>query len=112
MAATKKYCFALDLKPDSVSIAAYEAHHRAVWPGIIKSLDAAGVKHMEIYRTGNRLFMIIEAGEDFSLENKKQLDAANPLVKEWEELMWRYQQSLPGALPGERWVLMNKIFSL
>jgi L-rhamnose mutarotase len=33
-------------------------------------------------------------------------------VQEWEELMWKYQQAIPGAKPGEKWVLMNKIFEL
>jgi len=26
--------------------------------------------------------------------------------------MWQYQQALPTAKPGEKWVLMHKIFSL
>ncbi|MDQ3279770.1 MAG: L-rhamnose mutarotase, partial [Bacteroidota bacterium] len=30
----------------------------------------------------------------------------------WEDLMWKYQQPLHFARPGEKWVLMNKIFSL
>jgi L-rhamnose mutarotase len=31
---------------------------------------------------------------------------------QWEKLMWEYQEALPTARPGEKWVLMNKIFSL
>jgi len=27
-------------------------------------------------------------------------------------LMWKYQQALPSAKPGEKWVLMEKIFSV
>jgi L-rhamnose mutarotase len=33
-------------------------------------------------------------------------------VQEWERLMWTYQQSLPFAEPGEKWVLAEKIFEL
>jgi L-rhamnose mutarotase len=40
------------------------------------------------------------------------MDGANPKVQEWEELMWKYQQDIPHAKPGEKWVLMNKIFEL
>ena len=65
---------------------------------------------MEIYRTGNRLTMIIEADETFSFHSKSQADAGNPKVQEWEKLMWNYQQALPHAKPGEKWVLMEKIF--
>jgi L-rhamnose mutarotase len=67
---------------------------------------------MEIYHLAGRLFMIMETEEDFSFENKARLDAANQKVAEWEELMWRYQQPLPGAAPGEKWMLLEKIFDL
>jgi L-rhamnose mutarotase len=33
-------------------------------------------------------------------------------VQEWEELMWKYQQALPCAERGEKWMLMEKIFEL
>lgn len=108
----KRYCLALDLKPDPQLIAAYEAHHRAVWPEVLDSIRAAGIERLEIYRLGNRLFMVLEAGEDFSFEEKARMDAENPRVREWEALMWRYQQALPLARPGEKWVLMERIFRL
>jgi L-rhamnose mutarotase len=38
------------------------------------------------------------------------MDAANLKVREWEQLMWHYQQAIPSAKPGEKWVLMEKIF--
>jgi L-rhamnose mutarotase len=60
----------------------------------------------------NRLFMIMEVDDSFSFNKKGAMDAANPKVQEWEQLMWKYQQALPGSKPGEKWVLMNKIFEL
>lgn len=107
-----RYCLALDLKDDPSLIAEYERYHRAVWPEILESIKAAGIVGMEIYRTGNRLFMIMEVEEGFSFEAKAGADAANPRVQEWEALMWRYQQALPWAQPGEKWVLMERIFKL
>lgn len=108
----QRHCLTLDLRPDPDLIAAYEAYHRAVWPEIIESIRAAGILHLEIYRLDTRLFMILEANDDFSFERKSKMDAANPKVQEWEALMWKYQQALPAARPGEKWLLMNKIFSL
>lgn len=108
----KKFCLALDLKPDPVLMAEYEAFHRAVWPEILESIRAAGIGQLEIYRIENRLFMILEAGDDFSFEKKAALDASNPKVQEWETLMWKYQQALPTARPGEKWMLMERIFQL
>ena len=106
----KRYCLALDLKDDAALIAGYEEYHRSVWPEIIKSIKDSGIEQMEIYRTGNRLFMIMEVNDDFSFEKKAMADAANDKVQQWEQLMWKYQQALPASKPGEKWVLMKKIF--
>jgi L-rhamnose mutarotase len=56
--------------------------------------------------------MIMETDETFSFERKSAMDAANPVVREWENLMWNYQQPLKNAAKGEKWVLMDKIFQL
>lgn len=106
----QRQCLALDLKDDPSLIAAYEEYHSNVWPEILDSLKASGIITMEIYRISNRLFMIIEVNDDFSFEKKAQLDANNSKVQEWEVLMWEYQQALPTAKPGEKWLPMKKIF--
>jgi L-rhamnose mutarotase len=33
-------------------------------------------------------------------------------MQEWEALMWKYQKPVSGARPGEKWVLMEKIFEI
>ena len=108
----KRYCLALDLKDDVALIAEYETYHQNVWPEILQSIKESGIEHMDIYRTGNRLFMIMEVNEQFSFERKAAADAANEKVQEWETLMRKYQQGLPGSKPGEKWTLMNNIFSI
>jgi L-rhamnose mutarotase len=109
-----RYCFALDLVNDPQLIAEYEHWHKAenCWPEIKKSITEGGIIGMEIYRTGNRLFMIMETDDNFSFANKQAADAANPKVQEWEQLMWKFQQPLPWAAQGEKWVLMDQIFGL
>jgi L-rhamnose mutarotase len=108
----KKFCLALDLKDDAKLISEYEAYHKAVWPEILKSITDSGITNMEIYRAGNRLFMIMETIDEFSFEAKSKADAANQKVQEWEQLMWKYQQGLPTAKEGEKWMLMQKIFEI
>lgn len=108
----KRYCLALDLKNDAVLIAEYEAYHKRIWPEIEASIRDSGIERMEIYRTGNRLFMIMETKDDFSFDEKSRSDANNKKVQEWEDLMWKYQQALPHAQPGEKWIMMDKIFNL
>jgi L-rhamnose mutarotase len=108
----KKFCLALDLKNDPALIAEYEAYHNNIWPEIAASIKETGILNMEIYRVGNRLFMIMETVDDFSFEKKSAMDLANPAVQKWENLMWHFQQPLPWAAEGEKWMLMEKIFEL
>ncbi|HVB04019.1 MAG TPA: L-rhamnose mutarotase [Chitinophagaceae bacterium] len=108
----ERYCLALDLKNDPRLIAEYDRYHQSVWPEILQSLRDSGITRMEIYRTGNRLFLIMEGNENFSLEKKAVMDGANPKVQDWEQLMWKYQQALPWAVKGQKWVRMEKVFEL
>lgn len=108
----QKFCLALDLKDDAKLMAEYKEYHQKVWQEIIQSIKESGITVLDIYSIGNRMFMIIEADDHFSFEKKSAMDANNPRVQEWEELMWQFQQALPWAKPGEKWMLMEKIFEL
>lgn len=109
---TKRHCLALDLKDDAELIAEYRRYHEKIWPEITKSIRDSGIEDMEIYQAGARLFMVMEVDDEFSFEAKARADAANAKVQEWERLMWRFQQALPGAKPGEKWMRMERIFKL
>lgn len=105
-----RHCLALDLVNDPQLIAEYEQYHRQVWPEVLAAIKDSGIKEMEIYRLENRLFMIMETPDDFSFEAKAVADAVNEQVQEWERLMWKYQQAIPGAKANEKWRVMNRIF--
>lgn len=109
---SRRFCLTLDLKDDPKLIAEYEGYHEHVWPEIIESIKASGIENMEIYRLGARMFMIMDVNDQFSFEAKALADQANPKVAEWESLMWKFQQSLPQAKPGEKWLPMTRIFKL
>lgn len=106
----RRYCLTLDLKNDPELIKSYEAHHKAIWPEIEKSIKDSGITDMQIYRFETRLFMIMETADSFSFEHKAGMDATNPKVQEWEELMLTYQQPFENST--QKWVLMDKIFQL
>jgi len=110
----KKYCLALDLVDDPALIQEYEYWHKPENGSaeIKKSILDAGITSMEIYRTGNRLFMIMEVSDDFSFEKKAKMDAENLKVQDWETFVWKFQKPLEWSKPGEKWVLIDKIFEL
>ena len=47
-----------------------------------------------------------------SFADKSDADRSNPRVQEWEQLMWQFQEPLPQAKPGEKWLLMERVFKL
>jgi L-rhamnose mutarotase len=108
----RRFCLTLDLKDDPKLIAEYKRYHEQVWPEIVQSIKDSGIEDMEIYLLGTRMFMIMEVNERFSFEAKNEADRLNPKVQDWENLMWKFQQAMPEARPGEKWMLMDRIFKL
>ncbi|MEN9394145.1 MAG: hypothetical protein RL362_366 [Bacteroidota bacterium] len=108
----KRYVFFLDLKPSNDLIAAYEKYHNAVWPEIEQQILASGVEHCEIYRCSNRLVLIVESEMEMDWERKSRLDAEHQPTQEWENLMWKYQQALPGFEGQGKWQMAKKIYEL
>jgi len=109
-----RMCFALDLKDDPAAIEEYRRYHAPGGPpaAVTRALRASGIEALEIYLSGNRLFMVLEGSADFSLQGKARADASNPEVQRWEELMWQFQRPLPWADPGQKWVPAQKIYDL
>ena len=111
---TRRLCAALDLRDDPTLIARYKDWHRPGGPpaAVNRALRAADIRTLEIYLCGTRLFMVMEVGPDYDPARRAASDAANPDVAAWEELMWTFQQPLPGAAPGEKWVPAERIYAL
>lgn len=109
-----RHILLLDLRDDPGLIARYEAHHApgAVPVPITQSIRSAGIEAMDIYRSGNRLVMVMETGDGFDPDAKAAADRANPDVIAWEKAMDAFQQALPWARPGQKWVPATRIFSL
>src|SRR3546814_17591539 len=90
-----KYALTLDLIDDPLLIAEYEKWHQQIWPEIKASIIESGIESMQIYRSNNRLFMLMEVDTHFTFEKKAKMDRENPSVQEWETMMWTYQQVIP-----------------
>lgn len=108
-----RHCFSCDLKDDPALIETYKAYHaERHWPEISAHIKATGVIGMEIYLTGNRMFMIMEVDASFRIEKKARMDAEDARTQEWEQLMGTFQQALPWAPEGVKWMPLEQIFAL
>jgi L-rhamnose mutarotase len=109
---SRKICLALDLVNDAALIESYVRMHEpdSVWPAVIDHIRATGVLEMEIWQRGDRLFMIIEAADDYPRWMAGAATAAEN--DRWESLMETFQRPLPGSDPDEKWSPMQRIFCL
>jgi L-rhamnose mutarotase len=97
---SRRFCFTLDLKGDPARIAEHRKCHEKTWREITQALKNS--EDLEIYLFGTRMFMTIEANQNFSLEQKAGADEQDTKVQAWEQLIWRFQQVLPETKPGKK----------
>jgi len=110
----QRFCLTLDLRDDPALISEYVHWHKRenIWPEIPEGIKAVGIRNMEIYRLGTRLFMIMEAGPGFDFDRDMEQLATLPRQQEWEDFVSRFQASVPGENSAEKWKRMDRIFGL
>lgn len=110
----KTYCFALGLHDDLALIAEYKWYHQLenAWPNVLECIRGEGVVSEDTYLAGNRLFMVLQTTDSFSLDAKRAADTMNAEMQKREALMSKFQKPLEVTFPGEKWVLMEKMFEM
>ena len=81
-----------------------------VYARVIDHIRAQGVESMEIWQRGDRLFMIVEAADDYPRSGAARV--AQHENDRWEQLMTSFQRELPDSSPGEKWSPLRRIFVL
>lgn len=107
---TNRLCFVLDLKDVPGAIEEYERLHAVggVWPVVIQDIRDSGFFGMEIWRSGNRLVMVVDVALNYP--RPRLDDSVERVVAAWEELVGKLQQPL--STTQEKWAAMTKIFDL
>lgn len=108
----KRYCQMLELVDDDELIRKYVEVHTHVWPEIMAGQREVGILDMQIYRYGNKVFMICDTVDEFEWERDMARLATLPRQAEWEAYVARYQGCDPSAQSAAKWHLMDKIFQL
>jgi len=109
-----RICKTLLLKDDPDLIAEYISHHAEgnAWPEISAGMKAIGIVDMEIYITGNRLFMIMDVVDNFDHSKAFAELSTLPRQHEWESLMSKYQSVGATETAAEKWEIIKKIYKL
>ena len=108
----KRFARTVLLKDDPDIIRRYEEHHANPWPEVNAGLLSCGIQRMLIYRFGRQLFMLAEAGDDFDWERDLPKYMEDPRAREWDEMMADFQETVPGAQEGSKWVEMKEVYVL
>lgn len=111
---TRRYVQTLSLRDNPQLIAEYRRLHskESMWKEILDGIREVGILEMEIYILGTRLVMIVETTADFDWDRQMSLLAKLPRQAEWENVVAKYQQTVPGLASSEKWKLMERMFHL
>jgi hypothetical protein len=85
-------------------------HHTqfASWPEVSKGFCNADFQQLLLFKNGRQLMLVISIPKGKSLDelNPKTTEN-NPKVDQWNTLMKKYQEGIPGTKSGEVWVFLE-----
>jgi L-rhamnose mutarotase len=114
VSAYKRYCKTLSLEDDPQLIEEYKNAHApgSAWPEITKGMSDVGIIDMEIYLSGNQLFMIMDTIPGFDHDAAMAELANKPRQGEWEAYVARFQKTRGTASAKEKWKLVERIYKM
>lgn len=88
----------------------YHATQFQKWPEVSQGFCNANFQQLLVFKNGRRLMLVIgiPKGESLDKLNPKTTEN-NPRVNEWNKLMKKYQEGIPGTKPGEVWVFFKPV---
>ena len=108
----KRFCQTLDLRDDPEMIEKYVEAHSRVWPEVQAGIREVGILDMQIFRKGNRLFMIMDTVDEFDFVADNARLAGLPCQAEWEAYVAQFQKCAAGSTSDEKWQMMERMFYL
>jgi len=104
----ERVCFQLQVKPDRVG--EYVERHRAVWPRMLRAIQASGRRNYSLFlREDGLLIGYYETDDDAASARRL---AESPDTAEWEAEAADYFVALPGARPDQGAPRLTEVFHL
>ncbi len=108
----KRYAMTVMLKDDPEIIRRYEQYHANPFLETNEGLLRVGIKRIYIYRFLRTLFLFMETRDDFDMDVDLPKYKEHPRAREWDELMATFQETIPGAPKGSKWVQLREVYAL
>lgn len=103
----RRYAQAIQLRPEHE--AEYIRYHAAVWPSVLRTIEACGIRNYSIFLRAGVLFAYFEYhGADYDADMRRM--AADPETQRWWRLMDPMQQPMPYAGGDEKWSELREVF--
>lgn len=99
----------IGVRPEKIET--YKRLHAAVWPDVLRMIEACNIKNYSIYlkEPENLMFSYFEYhGLDFAADMAKM--AADPRTQEWWAVCMPCQAPLETRKEGEWWADMEEVF--
>lgn len=96
----QRIAMTLNINPKMVQ--EYIDHHAHSRPEVREALSSCGIRNLSLWVWNDRLFYYAEYVGSEPFEDAMARYADMPGVKEWEELMHKYQVKIPGS-EGDVW---------
>lgn len=88
----------------------YHATQFQKWPEVSNGFCNADFQQLLAFKTGRQLMLIISIPHGASLDKlNPKTSENNPRVDDWNKLMSKYQEGIPGTKKGEVWVFLKEV---
>lgn len=105
------YILTANLVADTTLQKEYMQYHKMQyqeWPEIAQGFCNASFQHLIMFRNDRQLMLIIAIPKGKTLDELNPLtEKDNPRVKEWNAIMAKYQEGIPGTQVNETWVFLK-----
>jgi len=88
----------------------YHATQFQKWPEVSNGFCNADFQQLLVFKSGRQLLLIISIPKGADLDKLNPLTTKNnPRVNDWNNIMKKYQEGIPGTKPGETWVFLKPV---
>jgi len=88
----------------------YHATQFQKWPEVSRGFCNAQFQQLLVFKNGRQLMLVISIPKGASLDKLNPLTSKNnPRVDDWNKIMSKYQEGIPGTKKGETWVFLKGV---